>query len=79
VPVGSHVALREGLPALRTRHVSLRGTPAAGQARATDVVAAVEHHRLHEVLKAHGAGGLLLQALGHAPGGHGAGRLGRRA
>lgn len=60
VPVGPHVPLREGLPALGARHIGLRRAPAAGEAGATDVVAAVEHHGLDKVLQAHGAGGLLL-------------------
>lgn len=54
-------------PALWARHAGLRGAPAAGEAGAAEVMAAVEHYRLHEVLQARGAGGLLLQALGRGP------------
>nr|XP_033710980.1 uncharacterized protein LOC117311888 [Tursiops truncatus] len=71
--VGSQVPLRGQLAALGARVRALGLAPAAPDALAAEVVAAVGHHRIRKVVEADGAGGLLLEVGGQVRGGHGTG------
>lgn len=71
--VGSQVPLRRQLAALGARVRALGLAPAASDALAAEVVTAVGHHRVGEVIEADGTGGLLLEVGGQVWGGHGAG------
>lgn len=81
--VGSQVPLREQLAALGAGVRALGLAPAAPDALAAEVVAAVGHHWVREVVEADGAGGLLLEVgrqvgCGHGPDGADEGRVLRR-
>lgn len=69
--VGPQVPLRGQLAALGAGVRALRLTPTATDALAAEVVAAVGHHRVREVVKADGTGGLLLEVGGQVRGSHG--------
>lgn len=71
--VGSQVPLRRQLAALGTRIRALGLAPATSDALAAEVVTAVGHHRVGEVIEADGAGGLFLEVGGQVWGGHGEG------
>lgn len=68
--VGSQVPLRGQFATLGTRVRALGLAPAAPDALAAEVVAAVGHHRVREVVEADCAGGLLLEVGGQVGGGH---------
>lgn len=70
--VRSQVPLWGQLTALGAGIRALRLAPTAPDALAAEVVTAVGHHRVREVVEADGAGGLLLEVGGQVGGGHSA-------
>ena len=63
-PVGPHRSGRRRLPALGAGDRAAARRPAAAQAAAAEVVAALDGHRVLEIVQADGAGELLLEVLG---------------